>query len=150
MAHSQSAKEPVEEFLNILCSLGYRIVNQIFLEFVPKPIARTRNAFLGVIDSLVGETTENTQSSVKVSHHHSTVQIARKINSHSPRSPTVSPLLGSSVVSSTCDHNGGIVSSIKDGIKVIIPKGTIKEENSVTFSIAESLWSVCTSLALSS
>ena len=79
-----------------------------------------------------------------MSHHHSTVQVARNINLHSPikatpRSPTVSPLLGSSVVSSTCDHNGGIVNSTKDGIKVIIPKGTIKEGDSVTFSIAESL-----------
>ena len=140
MAHSQTAKEPEEEFLNTLFSLGYRIVKKIFLEFVPEGPREVGNVFLEVVDSLVGETTKNTQSS----HHHSTVQVAKNINSHSPmkttpRSPTVSPLLGNTVVSSTCDHNGGIVSSAKDGIKVIIPKGTTKEGDSVTFSIAASL-----------
>ena len=46
-----------------------------------------------------------------------------------------SPLSDGSVVSSTCDHNGKSIIG-KDGIKLVIPKGAVKEGESVTFSIA--------------
>ena len=66
---------------------------------------------------LVGGTTENIKVLTKT----------RKINSHPsqkpmitmPRSQIVWPLSDGSVVSSTCDHNKGIISSAKDNIKVI-------------------------------
>ena len=43
-------------------------------------------------------------------------------------------------VSALCDHNGGIITSEHDDLKLTIPKGAIKEGDEVTFSVASDLY----------
>ena len=56
-----------------------------------------------------------------------------------PRLAEASPLPNSNIVSSSCDHNGGIITS-EDGIKLTIPEGAIKDGDLVTFHIATGLF----------
>ena len=57
----------------------------------------------------------------------------------------MSPLLKklevmSNIITTTCDHNGGILTSKDGDLKLTIPKGAIKEGDLVTISIATSLF----------
>ena len=56
-----------------------------------------------------------------------------------PRLAEASPLPNSNIVSSSYDHNGGIITS-EDGIKLTIPEGAIKDGDLVTFHIATGLF----------
>ena len=56
-----------------------------------------------------------------------------------PRSQEVSPLSNSNIVSGSCDHTGGTITS-EDGIKLTIPEGAIKDGDLVTFSISSELY----------
>ena len=46
----------------------------------------------------------------------------------------------SHAVSVSCDHNGGVLTSEHDDLKLTIPKGAIKEGDVVTISIASDLY----------
>ena len=57
-----------------------------------------------------------------------------------PRSRKISsPLQDGKTMSSTCDHNGGIITS-KDGIKIIIPKGAIMNTDLITLYISVAMF----------
>ena len=56
-----------------------------------------------------------------------------------PRLAETSPLPNSTIVSGSCDHNGGVISS-EDGIKITVPQGAIKHGNLITFHITTGLY----------
>ena len=49
------------------------------------------------------------------------------------------PLPNDAIVSGSCDHNGGVITN-KDGIKLTIPKGAIKDGDTVMFYIVVGLF----------
>ena len=57
-----------------------------------------------------------------------------------PRLAEASPLPDSNIVSSSCDHNGGILTSKHGDLKVTIPEGAIKDGDLATFYIATDLF----------
>ena len=61
-----------------------------------------------------------------------------RINSP-PRLAEASLLPNSNIVSCSCDHNGGVITS-EDGIKLSIPEGAIRDGDLVTFHIATGLF----------
>ena len=50
------------------------------------------------------------------------------------------PLSNENILSSVCDHNGGVI-TIKDGLKISIPRGAISVGDIITFYVAVSLYS---------
>ena len=60
--------------------------------------------------------------------------------SSSKRLELMCPLYNSNIVSSTCDHNGGALTSKDGDINVIIPKGAVEEGHSIIFYIATGLY----------
>ena len=57
-----------------------------------------------------------------------------------PRLAEASPLPVSNIVSSSCDHNGGILTSKYGDLKLTIPEGAIKDGDLVTLSVASALY----------
>ena len=49
------------------------------------------------------------------------------------------PLPSKTILTSTCDHNGGVI-TIKDGLKISIPKNAIRVGDIITFYVALSLY----------
>ena len=49
------------------------------------------------------------------------------------------PLPSKTILTSTCDHNGGVI-TIKDGLKISIPKNAIRVGDVITFYVALSLY----------
>ena len=192
-AHSQSGEELSETEIDYK-SICTKIVDCFTLRECLSNLFSLKHAYVNIFISeketslimisgpnlsrkwLAGKTTENTQILTKM----------KKINSHplqkpkitKQRSQMVCPLSGSSVVSSTCNHNeeinspkdgikatsdfpemlplrnleinsdisgsydysGGTLTSKDGDLKLTIPKGAIRKGDSVTFSIATSLF----------
>ena len=86
------------------------------------------------------------QASVETVQYHSLIGVNVQSTSAQPsvkiippRLVEASPLPDSTIVSSSCDQNGGIITS-EDGIKLTIPEGAIKDGDVVTVYIATSLY----------
>ena len=86
------------------------------------------------------------QASVETVQCHSLISVNVQSTNAQPslnifplRLAEASPLPDSNIVSSSCDHHGGIIGS-KDGIKLTIPEGAIKDGDLVTFHLATGLF----------
>ena len=50
------------------------------------------------------------------------------------------PMSDSNMITRSCDHNGGVISSINGDVKIIIPKGAIKDGDLVKFHIGADVY----------
>ena len=57
-----------------------------------------------------------------------------------PALQNMCPFTNNDIASIKCDHNGGVMTSIENGIKITIPKGAIGDGSLVTISIAAGLY----------
>ena len=103
-----------------------------------------------MIDQQCSQLMNQPQATLEMIHSHPRIGANIKSSSTQPthtistrttplRLPEASPLPNSDIVSGSCDHNGGVISS-EDGIKIIVPAGAIKGGDLVTFHIATGLF----------
>ena len=86
---------------------------------------------------IAGDSSAEQESSV-VFHNDKEGEIVSDLHKMSPLLRKLKVM--SNIITTTCDHNGGVLTSKDGDIKLTIPKGAIKKGDSITISIATSLF----------